>query len=127
MKLVVATFVMVGALVAQQAKVTPLLSKDLPESAGKEGTRLTVEFAPDAGVNSHCHNPHACVYILEGSIVMQVRGGKHVMLHPGQSFYESPTHIRGVGRNMRAPRNQRNFLCSRSRIKGRRRLFRPVS
>jgi quercetin dioxygenase-like cupin family protein len=88
-----------GALAAQDAKVTPLLSKDLTECPGKEATMITVVYPPGASDPVHRHNAHAFVYVLEGSIVMQVKGGKEVTLTPGQTFYEGPNDIHTVGRN----------------------------
>ncbi len=90
---------MSGALVAQEAKVTPLLSKDLTNLPGKEGLMITVEYPPGSSDPIHRHNAHAFVYVLEGSIVMQVRGGKEVTLTPGQTFYEGPDDIHVIGRN----------------------------
>lgn len=82
------------------AKVTPLLTKDLAGMAeGKEGVMLTVEYAPGAASTEHRHNAHTFVYVLEGSVVMQVRGGQEVTLGPGQTFYESPADIHSVSRN----------------------------
>jgi quercetin dioxygenase-like cupin family protein len=83
----------------QEAKVTPLLSKDLTEFPGKEGVMLTVEYPPGAKDPIHRHNAHGFIYVLEGSIVMQVRGGKEVTLTPGQTFYEGPSDVHVVGRN----------------------------
>jgi quercetin dioxygenase-like cupin family protein len=88
-----------GTLVAQEAKVTQVLSKDLTNLPGKEGLMITVEYPPGSSDPIHRHNAHAFVYVLEGSIVMQVKGGKEVTLTPGQSFYESPDDIHIVGRN----------------------------
>ncbi len=87
---------------AQSAKVTPLLTKDLIGIAGKEGTMLTVEYAPGAVSAKHRHNANTFVYVLEGSIVMQVEGGKEVTLGPGQTFYESPADIHSVSKNASA-------------------------
>ena len=84
------------------AKVTPLLTKDLTEIPGKEGAMLTVEYPPGAVSAKHRHNAHTFVYVLEGSIVMQVEGGKEVTLGPGQTFYESPADIHSVSRNASA-------------------------
>src|SRR5215471_1764773 len=92
-------FLIAGALTAQEAQVTPLMSKDLPEFPGKEGLMLTVVYPPGASDPIHRHNAHAFVYVLEGSIVMQVKGGKEVTLTPGQTFYEGPNDIHTVGRN----------------------------
>lgn len=83
----------------QPVVVTPVLTKQLPDIPGKELVMITVDYAPGGADPVHRHNAHAFVYVLEGSIVMQVRGGKEVTLTPGQTFYEAPgdTHI--VGRN----------------------------
>jgi quercetin dioxygenase-like cupin family protein len=88
-----------AAPVAKEAKVTPLVSKDLPDLPGKEGTMITVEYPPGSSDPIHRHNADAFVYVLEGSIVMQVRGGKEVTLSPGQTFYEGPNDVHVVGRN----------------------------
>src|SRR5437773_11626188 len=90
---------MSGTLVAQEAKVTELMSKDLTEFPGKEGLMITVEYPPGSVDPIHRHNAHGFIYVLEGSIVMQVRGGKEVTLTPGQTFYEGPNDIHVVGRN----------------------------
>ena len=97
--LLVPAFLIAGALIAQDAQVTPIMSKDLPEFPGKEGLMITVMYPPGASDPVHRHNAHAFVYVLEGSIVMQVKGGKEVTLTPGQTFYEGPNDIHTVGRN----------------------------
>ena len=88
-----------GTLVAQEAKVTELMSKDLTECQGKEGLMVTVEYPPGSKDPIHRHNAYGFIYVLEGSIVMQVRGGKEVTLTPGQTFYEGPEDVHVVGRN----------------------------
>ena len=88
-----------GVLLAQEAKVTELMSKDLPEFPGKEGLMILVEYPPGSSDPIHRHNAHAFVYVLEGTIIMQLRGGKEVTLTPGQTFYEGPDDIHVVGRN----------------------------
>jgi quercetin dioxygenase-like cupin family protein len=88
-----------GTLLAQEAKVTELFSKGLTNLPGKEGLMITVEYPPGSIDPIHRHNAHAFVYALEGSIVMQVRGGKEVTLRPGQTFYEGPDDVHVVGRN----------------------------
>jgi quercetin dioxygenase-like cupin family protein len=92
-------FLMTSTLIAQDAQVTPLMSKDLPECPGKESLMITVVYPPGASDPIHRHNAHAFVYVLEGSIVMQVKNGKEVTLTPGQTFYEGPNDIHTVGRN----------------------------
>src|SRR5258708_31032273 len=84
---------------APEAKVTPLFSKDLKEFPGKEGLLITVEYPPGCVDPIHRHNAHGFIYLMEGSIVMQVRGGKEVTLTPGQTFYEGPEDVHVVGRN----------------------------
>lgn len=97
--LLVLASLVVQSAVAQHAKVTPLFSKDLPESPGKEGLMILVEYPPGSSDPIHRHNAHAFVYVLEGSIVMQLKGGKPVTLTPGQTFYEGPDDVHVVGRN----------------------------
>jgi len=86
-------------LAAQEAKVTQLMSKDLPNLPGKEGLMITVDYPPGSSDPIHRHNANAFVYVLEGSIVMQVRGGKEVTLTRGETFYEGPEDVHVVGRN----------------------------
>src|SRR5213082_2295881 len=102
---------MSGPLVAQEAKVTQLMSKDLTNLAGKEGLMITVEYPPGSTDPIHRHNAHAFVYVLEGSIVMQVRGGNEVTLRRGQTFYEGPDDVHVIGRTQAKP-NPRNSSCS---------------
>jgi len=98
---------MTGTLMAQQptanepphASVTPLTSKDLPDFPGKEVLMITVEYPPGSVDPIHRHNAHAFIYVLEGSIIMQVKGGTEVTLTPGQTFYEGPGDVHVVGRN----------------------------
>ena len=97
--LFVLAFFLTSALMAQEAKVTPLMSKDLPEFPGKEGLMISVVYPPGASDPIHRHNAHAFVYVLEGSVVMQVKGGKKITLTPGQTFYEGPNDVHVIGRN----------------------------
>jgi quercetin dioxygenase-like cupin family protein len=86
-------------LKAQQAKVTEVMSKHLSDIPGKEGLMITVDYPPGSSDPVHRHNAHGFIYVLEGSIVMQVRGGKEMTLTAGQSFYEGPDDVHVVGRN----------------------------
>jgi quercetin dioxygenase-like cupin family protein len=97
--LVVLLSLITGTLMAQEAKVTSLMSKDLKDFPGKEGLLITVEYPPGATDPIHRHNAHAFVYVLEGSIVMQLKDGKEVTLTPGQTFYEGPDDVHIVGRS----------------------------
>jgi len=82
-----------------EAKVTELFSKDLTDLPGKEGLMIMVEYPPGSSDPIHRHNAHGFIYLLEGSIIMQVKGGKEVTLTPGQTFYEGPDDVHVVGRN----------------------------
>ena len=97
--MVVLIFLIAAPLMAQESKVTSLVSKDLREFSGKEGLMITVEYAPGGSDPVHRHDAHVFVYVLEGSIVMQVKGGKEVTLTPGQTFYEGPKDVHVVSRN----------------------------
>ena len=88
-----------STLMAQEPKVTSLMSKDLKDFPGKELLMITVEHAPGGSSPIHRHNAHAMLYVLEGSVVQQVKGGKEVTLTPGQTFYEGPDDIHVVDRN----------------------------
>jgi quercetin dioxygenase-like cupin family protein len=84
---------------AQAAKVTPLMTQELAGIDGKEGALLMVEYAPGGSDAEHRHNAYAFVYVLEGALVMQVKGGKEVTLRQGQTFYESREDVHTVSRN----------------------------
>ena len=84
---------------AQEPKITSLMSKDLPESPGREALMITVEHAAGGSSAIHRHKAHAFVYVLEGSVVMQLRGGQQVTLTPGQTFYEGPDDVHVIDRN----------------------------
>src|SRR5262245_10660535 len=93
---------MTGTAMAQEPKVTSLMSKDLPESPGKEVLVITVEHAPVGSTAIHRHDAHAFVYVLEGSVVEQLKDGQQVTLTPGQTFYEGPDDVHTVDRNASA-------------------------
>ena len=93
------TLTMAAETESKEAKLTQLFSKDLTDLPGKEGLMLLIEYPPGSSDQIHRHNAHGFIYVLEGSIVMQVRGGKEVTLTPGQTFYEGPEDVHVVGRN----------------------------
>jgi quercetin dioxygenase-like cupin family protein len=97
--MLVLLFLISGTVMAQEPTITSLMTKDLKEAPGKEVLMITVEYAPGGTDPIHRHNAHAFVYVIEGSIVMQVKGGKEVTLTPGQTFYEAPDDVHLVGRN----------------------------
>jgi len=88
-----------GTMMAQDAVVQPLLSKDLAGDSAREVSMITVEYPPGGSDPIHKHHAQALVFVLEGSIVMQVRGGAPVTLTAGQTFYEGPDDVHIVGRN----------------------------
>lgn len=83
----------------QQVTVTDLMSKELGEAPGRELSMIEVEYAPGGADPVHRHRAHGFIYVLEGSVVMQVKGGEPVTLTPGQTFYEAPDDLHVVGRN----------------------------
>ena len=93
-----------AAASAMAEKISPLMTRDLAGLAGKEGVMLTVEYAPGAASSKHRHDAHVFVYVLQGSVVMQVEGGKPVTLKPGQTFYESTSDVHSVSKNASATR-----------------------
>ena len=99
--LLVATCTLTGEAhaAAPEAIVTPLMTKPLDEYPGKEALMISVVYPPGAVDPVHRHHAHAFVYVVEGSIVMQLKGGKEVTLTPGQTFYEGPNDVHTVGRN----------------------------
>jgi quercetin dioxygenase-like cupin family protein len=97
-------FLMTSAVTAQEADVLPIMSKGLTDYPGKEVTMITVEYPPGWSDPVHRHNAYGFVYVLEGTVVMQVKGGKEVTLTPGQTFYEGPDDVHVVGRNASSTR-----------------------
>src|SRR5262245_21587389 len=87
------------AAAQEPPKVTALFSRDLSDIPGKEGTILIVEYPPGGADPVHRHDANAFVYVLEGSVIMQLKGSDPVTLHPGQTFYEGPDDVHVVGRN----------------------------
>src|ERR1043166_6532105 len=106
-----------GTAMAQEAKVTSLMSKDLTANPGKEALMITVEHAPGGSNAIHRHNAQAFVYVLEGSVVMQLKGGQQVTLKPGQAFYEGPDDVHVVDRNA-SPTQPAKFLVLLIKDKG---------
>jgi quercetin dioxygenase-like cupin family protein len=90
---------MTGTAMAQEPVVTPLMLKDLAADPGKEVVMLTVEHVPGGSSAIHRHDAQAFVYVLEGSVVMQLKGGEQVTLTAGQTFYEGPDDVHLVDRN----------------------------
>jgi quercetin dioxygenase-like cupin family protein len=84
---------------AQQPDVVTLMSKALADIPGKEVAMITVEFPPGGADPVHKHDAHGFIYVLEGSVVMQVKGGQEVTLTPGQTYYEGPDDVHVIGRN----------------------------
>jgi quercetin dioxygenase-like cupin family protein len=108
---------MSGTVMAEEPKVTSLMSKDIAESPGREVLVITVEHAPGGSSAIHRHNAHAFVYVLEGAVVMQLKGGQQVSLTPGQTFYEGPDDVHVVDRNASAT-NPAKFLVFLIKDKG---------
>jgi quercetin dioxygenase-like cupin family protein len=103
----IASLITTSTLIAQEAMtppmaqetITPLITKDLAGFPGEEALMYTVDFPPGFSSPVHRHDAQVAVYVLEGSVVMQVKGKKKLTLQPGQTFYEGPTDIHIVSRN----------------------------
>jgi quercetin dioxygenase-like cupin family protein len=111
--LALGVFAAVPALAAPEAAMT----KDLADMPGKEAISFIVDFPPGSVDPVHRHDAHAFVYVLEGSIVMGVKGGREVTLTPGQTFHEGPADIHTVGRNASATKPAK-FLVTMVKDKG---------
>jgi quercetin dioxygenase-like cupin family protein len=96
--LITSSLITISPLMAQEA-ITPLMSHALAGVPGQEVLMYTVGFPPGFSSPVHRHNAQVSLYVLEGSVVMQVKGGKEITLRPGQSFYENPNDIHTVSRN----------------------------
>src|SRR4029079_19605022 len=94
-----AVLLMLAAVPAGAADVKELFAIDLADYAGKEGRLIEVSYPPGAQDVVHRHDAHAFVYVLEGQIIMQLKGKPAVTLKAGQTFYEGPTDVHVVGRN----------------------------
>ena len=88
-----------STLYGQSSVSAPLLSKDLPDFAGKEVVMSTVTYPAGVASAPHRHDAHTFVYVLEGTVVMQVEGGQPMTLGPGQTFYENPTDVHATSKN----------------------------
>jgi quercetin dioxygenase-like cupin family protein len=100
MKKLLLILLLVGSpLIAQDAKVTSLMTKPLQDFPGKEVQILSVKYPPGGQDPVHRHNAHGFIYVLEGTIVMAVNGGQPVTVTAGQMFYEGPNNIHTIGRN----------------------------
>jgi quercetin dioxygenase-like cupin family protein len=108
---------MSGTATAQDARITSLMTKDLTENPGREVLMITVEHPPGGSNAIHRHNAQAFVYVLEGSVVMQLKGGEQVTLTPGQTFYEGPDDVHVVDRNASSS-NPAKFLVLLIKDKG---------
>ena len=104
-KIIPLTAIVACALAGQFAHAAPvadvkeLMSKPLTDIPGKEGLVLLVTYPPGSADEIHRHNAHAFVYVIEGSIVMQLRDAEPVTLKAGETFYEGPNDVHIVGRN----------------------------
>ena len=92
-------FLMLAATPVESADVKELFGIDLADYPGKEGRIIEVSYPPGAQDVVHRHDAHAFVYVLEGQIIMQLKGRPAVTLKAGQTFYEGPTDVHVVGRN----------------------------
>jgi quercetin dioxygenase-like cupin family protein len=98
--LVAAALVAAAALAADgPAKTVPLRTQPLDGIANKVADMLTVEYAPGQSSPAHRHNANVLVYVLEGALIMGVKGKEPVTVSAGQTFYDSPSDINEISRN----------------------------
>jgi quercetin dioxygenase-like cupin family protein len=95
----ICTALLLASSAHAQTKATALMSKDIPEFAGKEVVVSTVEYPAGVASAPHRHDAHTFVYVLEGTVIMQVAGGPMLTLGPGQTFYESPADVHATSKN----------------------------
>src|SRR3954449_10552446 len=95
----VVALLMLAAVPTEAADVKEQFAIDLSDYPGKEGRMIEVSYPPGAQDIVHRHDAHAFVYVLEGQIIMQLKGQPAVTLKAGQTFYEGPTDVHVVGRN----------------------------
>lgn len=96
--LVTSTLTLTNSVMAQET-IKPIMTHALADASGQEVLMYTVDFPAGFSSPVHRHNAQVSIYVLEGSVVMQVKGGKEVTLGPGQSFYETPDDVHIVSRN----------------------------
>jgi quercetin dioxygenase-like cupin family protein len=111
------TLLLLAAVPVEAADVKDLFAVDLADYPGKEARMLEVSYPPGARDMVHRHNAHALVYVLEGEIVMQLKGKPAVTLKAGQTFYEGPEDVHVVGRNASATQPAR-FVVVLLKAKG---------
>jgi quercetin dioxygenase-like cupin family protein len=116
-RLLIALALSTPCLFAQQVKNVPLIQKDLTGIAGKEAVMSIVDVAPGKASAVHRHNADVFVYVLEGAMVMQVRGKAAEILHAGQTFYESPNDVHVVSKNA-SDKDPAKFLVFMVKEKG---------
>src|SRR5690606_19040314 len=97
--------------------VTEVLRQDLPDMPGKDALMLLVAYRPGAVDPVHRPDAHGLIYVLEGKVVMGVRGGRETTLRPGQAFHEGPEGVHTAGRNASATEPAR-FLAVRIKHEG---------
>lgn len=78
---------LIGVSAFSQAKVTPLLSRELKGFPGKEGLLILVEYLPGSSDPIHRYNAHAFIYVLEGSVAMQEFRGLRTACVPADEVY----------------------------------------
>jgi quercetin dioxygenase-like cupin family protein len=90
---------------APATKAAPLMQQALSGIPGKEGLMIEVKIPPGGASPAHRHDADVFVYVLEGSVIMQVAGGEPKTLAAGKAFYENPAdvHVRSENASKTAP------------------------
>lgn len=71
------------------ARVQELLVRDLEGMPSKEVEMITVEYPPGGSSPPHRHHAQVFVYVLSGSLRMQVAGSPQRIVGTGETFYEA--------------------------------------
>lgn len=89
----------ISTIIAQEKRAEILLTKKLVDLPDREAVMLTLVYPPGTSSPKHRHNAHTFVYVLEGSVIMQVEGGEKQTLKAGDTFYETPEDVHVVSMN----------------------------
>jgi len=84
---------------AQSANVTPLMEDALVARPDHKVTMSIVEYPPGGSSKPHRHDAQVFVYVLDGTLSMQIKGGPLRTLKAGDTFYETPSDEHIVSAN----------------------------
>jgi len=99
-------FLVISGFICSVSAQTPprsvgkdLMVKELPDLAGKEALVRANTYPPGSSNPPHRHDAHVFLHILEGQLIVQLKGGQPVTLNAGDTYYEAPSDIHVMSRN----------------------------